>query len=136
MFKFFEKWKSFKDSIIKENKIYDVLCLIKKYNNVKIDKPIRVRNSNCYLIKNNDNLYLTVKKSDWKNYIGVHKSFYEDWRIIYCTIDNDLKFEFKIKEDIPKEIIEQLYDELIDNFYFIKEELELKIREEYYKGVR
>ena len=94
MFKLKEKWKSFKESIIRENKIFDVLYLMKKYNNVKFEELIQINNSNCYIIKRCDFLYFAVKKPNWKNYVGIHRSFYDDLsQDTYCTIDfNNLKF--------------------------------------------
>lgn len=135
MFKLKEKWKSFKESIIRENKIFDVLYLMKKYNNVKFEELIQINNSDCYIIKRCDFLYFAVKKPNWKNYVGIHRSFYDDLsQDTYCTIDfNNLKFDIKFKEDIPKEVINELYDELIKNSDSIQQELELIIKKEYYK---
>lgn len=135
MFKLKEKWKSFKESIIRENKIFDVLYLMKKYNNVNFEEIIQINDSDCYIIKSHNLLYFAVKKSNWKNYVGIHRSFYDDLsQDTYCAIDfNNLKFDIKFKEDIPKEVINELYDVLIENADYIEEELKLKIKEEYYK---
>ena len=135
MFNLKEKWKSFKKSIMRENKIYDVLYLMKKYNNVNFEELTQINNSDCYIIKKNDYLYFAVKKSNWKNYIAIHRNFYEHIsQDTFCTINNDnLRFDLKFKEDIPKEMIDEMYDVLIENADYIEEELKLKIKEEYYK---
>ena len=133
------KWKSFKIKFERNVNIERVLNFTYKYNYVKFKGLTRIEDTDCYIIRKHDYLYFAVKKPKWNKYIGVHRGYYTSMaggdfpHDIYCTIDDKLKFSFKYKENIPSDIINGLYDELIENADLIEEELERKINEEYYK---
>ena len=112
---------------------------ISKHNAVRFDGIVQVPNCDVYLMKHSSDIMIMVKKPLWKNYIAVTKIYLEDsWgntfsSDYYFTVSDDLKFCSKTLQDIPKEIIQEFHNELIENSTAIKETIDRKIREEYYK---
>ena len=135
----FKKWKEYKRKWENECQLYGVLSYISKHNAVRFDGIVQVPNCDVYLMKHSSDIMIMVKKPLWKNYIAVTKIYLEDsWgntfsSDYYFTVSDDLKFCSKTLQDIPKEIIQEFHNELIENSTAIKETIDRKIREEYYK---
>ncbi len=133
----FKKWKELKEEWIRCSNISGALNLTCNYKRIEIKEPIII--DNIYIIKNNNNLIFFVKKNNWKKYIGVNRDWLSDLEgndfpsdHLYKT--SDLKnIIFCYKSDIPEEIIEELYNELIEYKDDLKNALENKKREEFYK---
>ena len=142
-------WKNFKNQIIRNENIRKLLNMTDYYNNkVSIkDKMLNIPTTDIYLIKKDDILIFAVKKDDWKKYIGIHRTWLMDmsgnefsndtfFKIQYYTNAKDKEFYTVIptnKKDIPTDLIESMYDELIENIMLIRIELEKLIHEEFYE---
>ncbi len=134
--KFFRKWKEYKERLIKRSKIYDILNLTYDYKNIELGSPIQV--NNIYILKKKNDLMFFVKKDNWKKYIGMNRdwltdSWGNDFSNDHLYKSTDLK---KIKRcyesDVPKELIEEMFDELIKYKDDLKNILEDKKKEEFY----
>lgn len=127
----FKKWKKFSN-------IYDVLNLTYDYKTLEINNPIII--NNIYIMKNNNDLIFFVKKDNWKKYIGVNRDWLCDSQGNNFSSDHlyktsDLKNIIKIYQDsdVPKELIEETYDELIKYKCDLEDILKDKKKEEFYK---
>ena len=86
------------------------------------------------LIKNKGYIIAATKKDGWKNSIGVYvNSCYDNWYHNYCVVTDKSKVKHKQSDSIPREMIEQLYDDICDNSEKIKEVIERAKHEEYYE---
>ena len=132
-----KKWKELKEKWIRWSNVDYVLNLTFNYKRIEIKEPITI--NDIYIVKHNDDLIFFVKKDNWKKYIGVNR----DWLVdsqgnnfsnnhLYKT--SDLKNIKSCHEsDIPKEIIEEMYDKLIEHIDDLKNILESTKKEEFYK---
>ena len=133
---FFKKWKELKEKWIRWSNIDDVLNLTYNYKRIEIKEPIII--DDIYIAKHNDDLIFFVKKDNWKKYIGANRDWLEDSQgndfshdHLYKT--SDLKnITSCYKSDIPKEIIEEMHDELIKHKDDLKNILENIKKEEFY----
>lgn len=133
----FKKWK---ENIKRDYDKNGVLYYSYKYRNVYIKTPLILAGT-IYIIKDSSyGLIFFVKKDDWKKYIGVNRDYLVD------SLGNDFSKDSLYKTDnlseeivscyessIPKELIEEMFDELIKYKDDIKESLEIAIKEEFYK---
>lgn len=107
--------------------IKDILKLTRTYRKIEIKEPIII--DDIYIIEYCYRLVFFVKKDNWKKYIGVsldEDSYYN----LYKT--SDLKnIEYCFKSDIPKNLIHEIYDELIKHMDDLKNILEDKKKEEF-----
>ena len=107
--------------------IKDILKLTRTYRKIEIKEPIII--DDIYIIEYCYRLAFFVKKDNWKKYIGVsldEDSYYN----LYKT--SDLKnIEYCFKSDIPKNLIHEMYDELIKHMDDLKNILEDKKKEEF-----
>ena len=107
--------------------IKDILKLTRTYRKIEIKEPIII--DDIYIIKYCYRLAFFVKKDNWKKYIGVsldEDSYYN----LYKT--SDLKnIEYCFESDIPKNLINEMYDELIKHLDDLKNILENKKKEEF-----
>ncbi len=132
----FRKWKEHKEQWIRYCKIYDVLNLTDDYKNVEFDNIIY---ENIYIVKRNDDLIFFVKKDNWKKYIGMNRNWLTDSQDGSFSHDHlyksvDLKKIIDCYEsDIPKELLNEVFDELIKYKNELKNILENKKKEEFYK---
>lgn len=132
----FRKWKEHKEQWIRYCKIYDVLNLTDDYKNVEFDDIIY---ENIYIVKRNDDLIFFVKKDNWKKYIGMNRNWLTDSQGGNFSHDHlyksvDLKKIINCYEsDIPKELLNEVFDELIKYKNELKNILENKKKEEFYK---
>ena len=133
----FKKWKELKEKWIKRSNVDYVLNLTYNYKRIEIKEPIII--DDIYIVKHNDYLIFFVKKSNWKKYIGVNRDWLEesqgnDFSHDHLYKTSDLKnITFCYKSDIPKEIIEEMHDKLIEHTDDLKNILENKKKEEFYK---
>ena len=100
------------------------------YREIEIKEPIKIKD-NIYVVKYCDDLLFFVKESNWKKYIGVKRVFLESSSYDVYYKSNDLKHIINCK-NIPSEMIEEMYDELIMHRDEIKNILEDKKNEEFY----
>ena len=108
----------------------DICYYAKIYHEIEIEEPIKITD-NIYAVKYFNDLLFFVKKSNWKKYISVKRDFHNiDYDTYYKS--NDLKDIINCK-DIPSEMIEEMYEELIMHRDEIKNILENKKKEEFYK---
>ena len=130
-------FKKLKEKWIRHSNIYDILNLTYDYKNIELDSPIQV--NNIYILKKKNDLIFFVKKDNWKKYIGINRDWFtdlsgNDFSNDHLYKSTDLK---KIKRcyesDIPKELIEETFDELIKYKDDLKSILEDKKKEEFYK---
>lgn len=133
----FKKWK---ENIKRDYDKNGVLYYSYKYRNVFIKTPLILAGT-IYIIKDSSyGLIFFVKKDNWKKYIGINRDYLDD------SQDNDFPSDSLYKTDdlskgivscyessIPKELIEETFDELIKYKDDIKESLEIAIKEEFYK---
>ena len=133
----FKKWK---ENIKRNWNKNDVLYYSYKYKNVYIKTPLILAGT-IYIIKDSSyGLIFFVKKDSWKKYIGVNRTYLSDF------LGNDFSSDSLYKSDdlnkgivscyessIPKELIEEMFDELIKYKDDIKESLEIAIKEEFHK---
>ena len=86
------------------------------------------------LIKKKGYIIAATKKYGWRNGIGVYvNSCYDNWYHNYCVVTDSYEIKHKQHESIPKEMIEQLYDDICDNSEKIKQAIERAKHEEYYE---
>ena len=135
--KFFRKCKEYKERLVKRSKIYDILNLTYDYKNIELGSPIQV--NNIYILKKKNDLIFFVKKDNWKKYIGMNRdwltdSWGNDFSNDHLYKSTDLK-KIKIcyESDVPKELIEETFDELIKYKNDLKSILEDEKKEEFYK---
>lgn len=131
----FKKWKELKKEWIKCLNIGTVLNLTYNYKKIEIKEPIII--GDIYIVKNNDDLIFFVKKDNWKKYIGANRVWFttsqDDFSCDYLYKTSDLKNITSCDEsDIPKEIVEEMYDKLIEHTDDLKNALEGKKKEEFY----
>ena len=130
----FKRWK---ETLKKYNDFYEVAYMSYKYKNVELHSTIEM--NNVYLVKDKNDLIFFVKKDNWKKYIGFSRDYLCDSQGNDFSQDTyykttDLKqIKFCHLSDIPKELIEEMTDELIKYKDDIKIVLEDKIKEEFYK---
>jgi hypothetical protein len=134
----FKKWKELKEEWIRWSNIDDVLNLTYDYKRIEIKEPIII--DDIYIVKHDDGLIFFVKKDNWKKYIGVNRDWLED------SMGNDFSHDhlFKTsdlknitscyKSDIPKEMIEEMENELMKNKDDLKNILECAKKEEFYES--
>lgn len=133
----FKKWKELKEKWIRWSNIDNILNLTYNYKNIEIEKPIII--GNIYIVKDKNDLIFFVRKDNWKKYIGINRDWLEDSQGNDFSHDNlyktsDLKnIKFCHESDVPKEIIEEMYDKLIEHIDALKNILEDKKKEEFYK---
>ena len=87
---------------------------------------IQANDTDCNIIT------LQVKKSNWKKYISIKRDFHGGINYDTYYKSNDLRDIINCK-DIPSEMIEEMYEELIMHRDEIKNILENKKKEEFYK---
>ena len=133
----FKKWK---ENIKRDWDKNGVLYYSYKYRNVYIKTPLILAGT-IYIIKDSSyGLMFFVKKDNWKKYIGVNRDYLSN------SLGNDFPKDSLYKTDnlskeivscyessIPKELIDEMFDELIKYKDDIKESLEIAIKEEFYK---
>lgn len=86
------------------------------------------------LIKDKGYIIAVTKKDGWRNAIGIYiTSCYDAWCHNYCVITDKSEVKHRQSDSIPKEMIEQLYDDICDNSEKIKDAVELAKHEEYYE---
>lgn len=128
----FKKWK---ENIKRYWNKDEVLYYSYKYRNVYIKTPLILAGT-IYIIKDSSyGLIFFVKKDNWKKYIGINRTYLSDSPkdSLYKT-DNLSKGIVSCYESlIPKELIEEMFDELIKYKDDIKESLGIAIKEEFYK---
>ena len=130
----FKKWK---ENIKRYWNKNEVLYYSYKYRNVYIKTPLILAGT-IYIIKDSSyGLIFFVKKNNWKKYIGINRTYLSDSQgnkdSLYKT-DNLSKGIVSCYESlIPKELIEEMFDELIKYKDDIKESLGIAIKEEFYK---
>lgn len=126
----FKKWKKHCTSC-------DILNLTYDYKNIELGSSIQV--NNIYILKKKNDLIFFVKKDNWKKYIGVNRDWLTDLygkafsnNCLYKSTDLK-KIKRCYESDIPKELIEETFDELIKYKDDLKSILEDKKKEEFYK---
>lgn len=133
----FRKWREYKKQWINHCTICGILNLTYDYKNIELGSPIQV--NNIYILKKKNDLIFFVKKDNWKKYIGINRDWFTDsWGNDFSNDhlykSTDLKKIKKCYEsDIPKELIEETFDELIKYKDDLKSILEDKKKEEFYK---
>ena len=125
---FFKRWK---ENFIRNININEVLYYAKEYREIEIEKPIKV-NEEIYIVKYASNLIFFMKKSNWKKYIGVRKVYLEDSAYNTYYKSDDLK-DITNCNDIPSEMTEEMYDELVKYKDEIHSLLGKTKHEEFYK---
>lgn len=86
------------------------------------------------LIKDKGYIIAATKKDGWRNGIGIYiTSCYDAWCHNYCVVTDKSKVKHRESDSIPKEMIEQLYDDIYDNSDEIKKAVECAKHEEYYE---
>ena len=133
----FKKWK---ENIKRDWDKNGVLYYSYKYRNVYIKTPLIIAGT-IYLIKDSSyGLIFFVKKDNWKKYIGVNRDYLSDSQgndfpkdSLYKTDNLSKGIVSCYESSIPKELIEEMFDELIKYEDDIKESLEIAIKEEFYK---
>ena len=124
---------SFKKLIKNVKRDWDIgeICYYAKiYREIEIKEPIKIKD-NIYAVKYCNDLLFFVKESNWKKYIGVKRVFLESSSYDVYYKSNDLKHIINCK-NIPSEMIEIMYDELIIHKDELKNILEDKKKEEFY----
>lgn len=111
--------------------IGEICYYAKIYREIEIKEPIKIKD-NIYAVKYCDDLLFFVKESNWKKYIGVKRVFLESSSYDVYYKSNDLKHIINCK-NIPSEMIEIMYNELIMHKDELKNILEDKKKEEFYK---
>ena len=135
--KIFKKWK---ENIKRDWDKNGVLYYSYKYRNVYIKTPLILAGT-IYIIKDSSyGLIFFVKKDNWKKYIGVNRDYLSDSQGNNFSKDNLYKTDNLSKgivscyeSSIPKELIKEMFDELIKYKDDIKESLVIAIKEEFYK---
>ena len=133
----FKKWK---EKYKRHCDKYAILDYTYDYRNVSIKTP-HILAGTIYIIKDSSfGLIFFVKKNNWKKYIGVNRDWLSDLQGNDFPKDNLYKTDNLSKgivscyeSSIPKELIEEMFDELIKYKDDIKESLEIEIKEEFYK---
>lgn len=100
------------------------------YREIEIKEPIKIKD-NIYAVKYSNDLLFFVKESNWKKYIGIKRVFLESSSYDVYYKSNDLKHIIDCK-NIPSEMIEEMYDELIMHKDEIKNIFENKKKAEFY----
>ena len=124
----FKRWK---ENFIRNININEVLYYAKEYREIEIEKPIKV-NEEIYIVKYASDLIFFMKKSNWKKYIGVRKVYLEDSAYDAYYKSDDLK-DITNCNDIPSEMTEEMYDELVKYKDEIHSLLGKTKHEEFYK---
>lgn len=132
--------KKWKENIKRDWDKNGVLYYSYKYKNVYIKTPLILAGT-IYIIKDSSyGLIFFVKKDNWKKYIGVNRDYLSDSQgndfpkdSLYKTDDLSKGIVSCYESSIPKELIEEMFDELIKYTDDIKESLEIAIKEEFYK---
>ena len=133
----FKKWKELKEKWIRCSNIDDVLNLTFNYKRIEIKKSIII--DNIYIVKHDNDLIFFVRKDNWKKYIGMSRDWREDsqgnnFSHDYLCKTSDLKnITFCYKFDVPKELIDEIENELIKYKDDLKNILECMKKEEFYK---
>lgn len=133
----FKKWK---ENIKRDWNKNEVLYHSYKYRNVYIKTPLILAGT-IYIIKDSSyGLIFFVKKDNWKKYIGVNRTYLSDSQgndfsrdSLYKTDNLNKGIVSCYESSIPKELIDEMFDELIKYKDDIKESLEIAIKEEFYK---
>ena len=107
----------------------DICYYAEVYHEIEIEEPIKITD-NIYAVKYFNDLLFFVKKSNWKKYISVKRDIRRGIYEEYYKSEN-LKHIINCK-DIPSEMIEETYEELIMHRDEIKNILENKKKEEFY----
>ena len=111
--------------------ISEICYYAKIYREIEIKEPIKIKD-NVYAVKYFNDLLFFVKESNWKKYIGVKRIFLESSSYDVYYKSKDLKHIIDCK-NIPSEMIEIMYNELITHKDELKNILENKKKEEFYK---
>ena len=133
----FKKWK---ENIKRYWNKNEVLYYSYKYRNVYIKTPLILAET-IYIIKDSSyGLIFFVKKDNWKKYIGVNRNYISDSQgndfpkdSLYKTDNLSKGIVSCYESSIPKELIDEMFDELIKYKDDIRESLEIAIKEEFYK---
>ena len=133
----FKKWK---ENIKRDWDKNGVLYYSYKYRNVYIKTPLILAGT-IYIIKDSSyGLIFFVKKDNWKKYIGINRTYLSDSQgndfpkdSLYKTDNLNKGIVSCYESSIPKELIEEMFNELIKYKDDIKESLEIAIKEEFYK---
>ena len=133
----FKKWK---ENIKRDWDKNGVLYYSYKYRNVYIKTPLILAET-IYIIKDSSyGLIFFVKKDNWKKYIGVNRNYISDSQgndfpkdSLYKTDNLSKGIVSCYESSIPKELIDEMFDELIKYKDDIRESLEIAIKEEFYK---
>ena len=133
----FKKWK---ENIKRDWDKNKVLYYSYKYRNVYIKTPLILAGT-IYIIKDSSyGLIFFVKKDNWKKYIGINRDYLSDSQGndfpkdgLYKTDNLSKGIASCYESSIPKELIDEMFDELIKYKDDIKESLEIAIKEEFYK---
>ena len=136
----FKKWKELKEEWIRDLNIDNILNLTFNYKRIEIKEPLILAGT-IYIIKDSSyGLIFFVKKDNWKKYIGINRYYLSDSQGndfpkngLYKTDNLSKGIASCYKSSIPKELIEEMFDELIKYKDDIKESLEIAIKEEFYK---
>jgi hypothetical protein len=130
----FKKWK---ENIKRYNDFEELLNLSYKYRYVKLNGLIQM--NDVFLVAKNDDLIFFVKKENWKKYIGISRIYLSDSQGNDFSKDSFYKTS-SLKEirscydsEIPNDLIEEMFDELIKYKNDIEIVLKDKIKEEFYK---
>jgi hypothetical protein len=120
------------ENIKRDWNISEVFYYAKIYDEVEIEnkKPIKI-NDKVYVVRYSDDLIFFVKEANWKKYIGVKRIYLEDSQYDIYYKSSDLK-NIKNCRDIPIEMIEIMYDELIKYKNDINSALQVIKNEEFY----
>ena len=133
----FKKWK---ENIKRYWNKNEVLYYSYKYRNVYIKTPLILAGT-IYIIKDSSyGLIFFVKKDNWKKYIGINRTYFSDSQgndfpkdSLYKTDNLSKGIVSCYESSIPKELIDEMFDELIKYKDDIRESLEIAIKEEFYK---
>lgn len=111
----------------------EILGLTYKYRTVELLGEEKVT-ANIKAANINDSLVLLVRMPDWRKYLGVRREWEVDSSGCEFPIDTYYK-DKNTAHDIPQQLIEEMFDELIEHKDEIKEYLEYKLKAEYFKDV-
>lgn len=138
-----EKWKKFRETLKRNKEIYSIYNLTSDYNFIPLNKLSQITDT-IFITKHNNDLILLVKKTNWNKYMGIHRTWLCDSQGNDFTHDNlyeaifiegrKISMGISYPSRVPKEIINEMYDELIKNKTVIIDFLKQKVKEIYYKN--
>lgn len=138
-----EKWKKFRKTLKRNKEIYSIYNLTSDYNFIPLNKLSQITDT-IFITKHNNDLILLVKKPNWKKYMGIHRTWLCDSQGNDFTNDNlyeavfidgrKVSMEISYPSRVPKEVITEMYDELIKNKTVIIDFFKQTVKEIYYKN--